>query len=130
MRSLFVRMAVLCLLIAGSGSGLARAASGPDSDFEALRTVLLKAETKALCETVQRKGWKDLTLERALRAAPSQDEALVEANAAGLLQGLVALMLRDESCIEPPAEAFAQAQEYSRRFGWPASAPSDTLLAP
>jgi hypothetical protein len=127
MRSLFVRMAVLCLLIAGIGGGLARAESEPDSDFEALRTALLKAETRALCEKVRRKGWRDLTLERALRAAPSRDEALVEANAAGLLQGFVALMLRGESCIEPPSDVLAEAQEYSRRFGWPSS---DRLLAP
>jgi hypothetical protein len=130
MRSFLVQIAALCLFIAGVGSGLARAESGPgNDDFETLRTALLKAETADLCAQARR-GWKSLTLERALRAAPSRDEALVEANAAGLLRGFVALTLRGESCAEPPAGVFAEAQEYNRRFGWPAPEPSDTLLAP
>ncbi|MFY9820445.1 MAG: marine proteobacterial sortase target protein [Thermoanaerobaculia bacterium] len=89
--------------------------------FEELRTTLLEAEAKALCEEVQREGWKGLTLERALRAAPSQEEALVKANAAGLLRGFVALLLRGKSCTEPPADVLAEAKEYSRRFGLPSS---------
>ena len=106
-------MATLCLFIAGIGSGLAQAASGPDSDFEALRIALLKAETSDLCEQVRR-GWNSLALEQALRAAPSQDEALIEGNAAGLLQGFVALMLRGESCIEPPADVALKIWEHAR----------------
>ncbi|HEV7785864.1 MAG TPA: marine proteobacterial sortase target protein [Thermoanaerobaculia bacterium] len=90
-------------------------------EFEELRTTLLEAEAKALCETVQREGWKGLTLERALAAAPSQEEALVKANAAGLLRGFVALLLHGKSCTEPPAEVLAEAKEYSRRFRRPAS---------
>ncbi|HEV7504875.1 MAG TPA: hypothetical protein VGS07_08195 [Thermoanaerobaculia bacterium] len=127
-------MAMLCLFIAGIGSGLARAESGPgatlaNDDFEALRATLLEVETTDLCEQVRR-CWKGLTLERALRAASSQEEALVEADAAGLLRGFVALMLHDKSCAEPPADVLAEATEYSRRFGWPASAPSDRLPGP
>jgi Ca-activated chloride channel family protein len=89
--------------------------------FEELRTTLLEAEAKALCEAVRQDGWKGLTLERAFRAAPSQEETLVKANAAGLLRGFVALLLRGKSCAEPPAEVLVEAKEYSRRFGWPAS---------
>ncbi|HEV7504876.1 MAG TPA: marine proteobacterial sortase target protein [Thermoanaerobaculia bacterium] len=85
--------------------------------FEELRSTLLEAEAKALCEEVRRDGWKGLTLERALAAAPSQEEALVKANTAGLLRGFVALMLRGGSCTEPPADVLAEEQEYSRRFG-------------
>jgi Ca-activated chloride channel family protein len=86
-------------------------------EFEELRTTLLEAEAKVLCEAVRQDGWKGLTLERALRAAPSQEETLVKANAAGLLRGFVALLLRGKGCTEPPADVLAEAQEYSRRFG-------------
>ncbi|HEX4965453.1 MAG TPA: marine proteobacterial sortase target protein [Thermoanaerobaculia bacterium] len=88
-------------------------------DFEELRATLLEAEAKTLCEEVGRNGWKGLTLERALRAAPSQEEALVKADAAGLLRGFVALMLRGRSCTEPPADVLAEVKEYERRFGHP-----------
>jgi Ca-activated chloride channel homolog len=97
--------------------------SSPDyydfDGFEELRTTLLEAEARALCEEVQREGWKGLTLERALRTASSQEEALVKADAAGLLRGFVALLLRGRSCTEPPADVLAEAKEYSRRFGTP-----------
>jgi Ca-activated chloride channel family protein len=86
-------------------------------EFEELRTTLLEAEAKALCGAVRQDGWKGLTLERALAAAPSQEEALAKADAAGLLRGFVALLLRGKGCAEPPADVLAEAQEYSRRFG-------------
>ena len=90
-------------------------------DFEELRSTLLEAEAKTLCEEVRQNGWKGLTLERVLRAAASQEEALVKANAAGLLRGFVALLLQGKSCAEPPADVLAEAREYSRRFGLPSS---------
>jgi hypothetical protein len=74
-------------------------------------------EAKALCEEIGRTGWVGLTLERVLLVAPFQADALRKADAAGLLRGLVALMLHDKGCAEPPADVLAEAKEYSRRFG-------------
>lgn|GEM_PF-6214783 len=146
MRSTMIRLAVLyALLVLGSGFFAAGNAIGctiskeelekiptyrdpwevlqislkESDDFAALQAILLEAETKALCREVRWDGWKDLTLERAVRAASSREEALVEADAAGLLRGFVVLLLQDRSCAEPPAEVLAEAQEYSRRFGLP-----------
>jgi hypothetical protein len=90
-------------------------------DFEKLRTTLLEVEGKTLCEEVRRAGWNNLTLEHALRAASSQEEALVKADAAGLLRGFVALLLDGKGCAEPPAEVLNEVGEYSRRFGLPSS---------
>ena len=87
--------------------------------FEELRSTLLEAEAKTLCEEVRQNGWKGLTLERVLRAAASQEEVLVKADAAGLLRGFVALLLQGKSCAEPPADVLAEAREYSQRFGTP-----------
>ncbi|HSS77087.1 MAG TPA: hypothetical protein VLV54_10110 [Thermoanaerobaculia bacterium] len=145
MRSTMIRLAVLyALLVLGSGFFAAGNAIGctiskeelqkiptyrdpwemlqptsvPD-EFEALQAILLEAETKALCKEVRWDGWKGLTLERALRAASSREEALVEADAVGLLRGFVVLLLQGRSCAEPSPEVLAEAQEYSRRFGLP-----------
>jgi Ca-activated chloride channel family protein len=74
-------------------------------------------EAKALCEEIWRSGWAGLTLERVLLVAPFQADVLRKADAAGLLRGLVALMLHDKGCAEPPADVLAEAKEYSRRFG-------------
>jgi len=90
-------------------------------DFEALQAILLEAETKALCKEVRWDGWKGLTLERALRAASSREEDLIEADAAGLLRGFVALLLQGRSCADPLPEVLAEAQAYSHRFGLPSS---------
>jgi len=92
--------------------------------FEALRATLLEAEAKALCKEVQQDGWENLTLESALRAAPSQEETLINADTAGLLRGFVALLLHGKGCAETPAEVLYQAREYGRRFD---SASSDRL---
>jgi hypothetical protein len=90
-------------------------------DFEELRTTLLEAEIKALCEEVEWADWEGITLERVLRAASSQEEALVKADAHGLLRGFIALLLHDKGCAEPPADVLAEAREYGRRFGLPSS---------
>lgn len=90
-------------------------------DFEKLRTTLLEVEGKTLCEEMRRAGWNHLTLEHALRAASSREEALVKADAAGLLRGFVALLLDGKGCIEPPPQVLYEAREYGRRFGLPSS---------
>jgi Ca-activated chloride channel family protein len=89
--------------------------------FEKLRATLLTAETKALCEEVEWAEWEGITLERVLRAAPSQEEALVKANANDLLRGFILLLLHDKGCVEPPPEVLYEAREYGRRFGLPSS---------
>ncbi len=85
--------------------------------FEELRSTLLETEAKTLCEEVRRNGWKGLTLKRALSAASSQELALVNADANGLLRGFVALLLHNKGCAEPPEDVLNEAREYSRRFG-------------
>jgi Ca-activated chloride channel family protein len=74
-------------------------------------------EAKGLCAAIQRNGWNELTLERALAAAPSLAEDLRKADAAGLLRGFVALALEGKGCSEPPAEVLAEARQYVDRFG-------------
>ncbi len=74
---------------------------------------------QGLCVEIQRSGWKGITLERALAAAPEMEKDLRKAADAGLLRGFVALLLHGQRCSEPPAEVLAEAKAYEDRFGVP-----------
>jgi hypothetical protein len=74
-------------------------------------------EAKALCEEIGRNGWTGLTLERVVRVAPFEADALRNADAVCLLRGLVAVLLHGKGCPEPPADVLAEAEEYICRFG-------------
>ena len=120
MRSIIVRLAacVVSLLI---GTGLALAAGvGEVSRRQGLSfwpPALPDDEAKFLCEEIGRSDWTGLSLEQVLLVAPFQTDALNKADEAGLLRGLVALMLHDKGCSEPPPDVLAEADEYNRRFG-------------
>jgi Ca-activated chloride channel family protein len=91
-------------------------------DFDAFGEMPLtisKSEAKALCAEIQRTGWNGITLEKAQAAAPSLKEALQKAADAGLLRGLLAVVLHDKGCSEPPADVLAEAKTYMDRFGPP-----------
>jgi len=74
------------------------------------------AEAKSLCAEIARSGWAGITLERALSLAPSLSKELRQATRAGLLRGLLAVVLKDKGCSEPPDYVRAEAQRYTLRF--------------
>jgi Ca-activated chloride channel family protein len=91
-------------------------------DFDAFEEMIItptETEAKRLCAEIQQSGWKGVTLERALAAAPSLKEDLQKAADSGLLRGYLAVMLHGKGCSEPPAEVLAEAQTYTDRFGRP-----------
>ncbi|MFL6264113.1 MAG: VIT domain-containing protein [Thermoanaerobaculia bacterium] len=87
--------------------------------FEEMRSNFAPAEAKGLCAEIQRAGWKGITLEKAMAAAPSLKEELQKASDAGLLRGFLALVLQVRGCSEPPADVLAEARKYEARFGYP-----------
>jgi hypothetical protein len=115
LRSIIIRLAAFgfTLLI---GTGLAMAGSRHQG-LSFWPPALPDDEAKFLCAEIGRSDWTGLTLEQVLLVAPFQTDALNKADEAGLLRGLVALMLHDKGCSEPPADVLAEADEYNRRFG-------------
>jgi Ca-activated chloride channel family protein len=91
-----------------------------DYDFDAFGPLTIsEPEAKALCVEIQRTGWNGITLEKALAAAPSLQEALQKAADARLLRGFLAVMLEGRGCSAPPANVLAEAKELRDRFGRP-----------
>jgi Ca-activated chloride channel family protein len=78
-----------------------------------------EAEAKDLCAEIRQAGWKGITLEMVMAAAPSLKAELRKAAGAGLLRGFLALVLRDKGCSQPPADVLAEARKYEARFGRP-----------
>jgi hypothetical protein len=74
------------------------------------------AQAKSLCAEIARSGWAGITLERALSLAPSLSKELRQAARAGLLRGLLAVVLKDKGCSEPPDYVRAEAQRYTLQF--------------
>ncbi|MFL6197110.1 MAG: marine proteobacterial sortase target protein [Thermoanaerobaculia bacterium] len=78
-----------------------------------------QVEAGALCAAIRSGGWKAISLDRALAAAPSLGKEMKEAETAGLLRGFLALALRGWSCSEPSADVVRDAAEYLETFGPP-----------